>query len=49
MEIIMFKFNVEGLLEVLPKAGQGWLGVFTVTIVIIAAVWLLDKLTRTDS
>lgn len=38
--------NFELFLEVLPKAGIGWLGIFVVTIIIIALLWLLDFATR---
>ncbi len=34
--------SFETLLQVLPKAGMGWLGVFVVTVVIILAVELLN-------
>ena len=37
--------NIQNLLEVLPKAGMGWGGVFVVTIVIVLAVELLDRFT----
>ncbi len=36
-------FNLQGLMEVLPKAGMGWGGVFVVTIVIVFAVELLNR------
>lgn len=36
-------FNLQGLMEVLPKAGMGWGGVFVVTIVIVFAVELLKR------
>lgn len=35
-------FDIATLLQVLPKAGMGWLGVFVVTVVIILAVELLN-------
>lgn len=38
------KLNVQAMLEAFPKAMIGWGGVFIVTIVIIAAVWVLNKL-----
>lgn len=38
-------FNLQGLMEVLPKAGMGWGGVFVVTIVIVLAVELLNRFT----
>ena len=36
-------FNLQGLMEVLPKADMGWGGVFVVTIVIVFAVELLNR------
>lgn len=33
--------NLTLFMQVLPKAGLGWLGVFAVTIIIVAAVELL--------
>ena len=33
-------------LEVLPKIGIGWLGIFIVTLIIIALLWLLEIVTR---
>ncbi len=36
--------DFESMADVLPKAGYGWLGVFVVTLVIIGAVYLLNKL-----
>ena len=36
----------ELLLEVLPKAGIGWLGIFIVTIIIIALLWALEAVTK---
>lgn len=38
-------FNVDGLLAVLPKAGQGWLGVFIVTVAVILCIWILNAVT----
>ena len=38
-----FGFYLENMMEALPKAMIGWLGVFVVTAVIIASVWLLNK------
>ena len=35
--------NLTLFMQVLPKAGLGWLGVFAVTIIIVAAVELLEK------
>ena len=40
--------NFQTLLEVLPKAGMGWGGVFVVTVVIILAVELLNYFTGRD-
>ena len=37
--------NFESMTDILPKAGYGWLGVFVVTAVIVAVVYLLNKLT----
>ncbi len=37
-------FDLESMTDVLPKAGYGWLGVFVVTVVLIGAVYLLNKL-----
>jgi len=34
--------NLESMTDILPKAGYGWLGVFIVTAVIVAAVYLLN-------
>ncbi len=34
----------ESLTDILPKAGYGWLGVFVVTVVLVAAVYLLNAL-----
>ena len=33
-------------LEVLPKIGVGWLGIFIVTLIIIGLLWLLEKATQ---
>lgn len=38
-----FGFYWNNLLEALPKAMIGWLGVFVVTAVIILSVWLLNR------
>ena len=38
--------RLELLLELLPKIGFGWLGIFIVTIIIIALLWLLEKVTQ---
>jgi len=37
--------NLELFLQVLPKAGLGWLGVFIVTLLIIVVVELLERFT----
>ena len=41
-----FAARLQLLLEVLPKIGFGWLGIFIVTIIIIALLWLLEKVTQ---
>ena len=38
--------EMQGMAQVLPKAGLGWLGVFAVTIIIVAAVELLEHFTN---
>ena len=38
--------NLTLFMQVLPKAGLGWLGVFAVTIIIVAAVELLEHFTN---
>lgn len=38
--------NVTLFMQVVPKAGLGWLGVFTVTLIIVAAVELLEHFTN---
>ena len=38
-------FNTTALIKVLPTAFEGWLQVFAVTILIIAATYLLNKFT----
>ena len=40
------KMNLTLFMQVLPKAGLGWLGVFAVTIIIVAAVELLEHFTN---
>ena len=37
--------NTALFLQVLPKAGLGWLGVFVVTLIIVVAVELLEYFT----
>jgi hypothetical protein len=37
--------DFQGLLEILPTAGKGWLGVFVVTAIIILAVYGLNLAT----
>ena len=41
--------NLTLFMQVLPKAGLGWLGVFAVTIIIVAAVELLEHFTNRKS
>lgn len=41
----MIAFCPDRMIAVLPILGMGMLGVFTVTGFLIAAVWLLNKLT----
>ena len=41
-------FDVDAMTAVLPKAGYGWLGVFIVTAVIVAAVYLLNRFGSND-
>jgi len=38
--------RLELLLELLPKIVFGWLGIFIVTIIIIALLWVLEKVTQ---
>lgn len=38
-------FNVAAMVAAIPDALIGWLGVFAVTLVIIAVTWMLDTLT----
>lgn len=38
--------NFQGLLEVIPFALKGWAGVFAVTIVIVAVVAILNKVSK---
>ena len=38
--------NLTLFMQVLPKACLGWLGVFAVTIIIVAAVELLEHFTN---
>lgn len=40
------KIDVQGLLETLPYMGKGMLGIFIVTIAIILAVVVLNKVTQ---
>ena len=42
----MFAFRPDLMSEVIPIMGYGMLGIFLVTLIIIAAVGLLNKLTR---
>ena len=41
----MTMFHVDAFLGMLPLAGQGCLGVFAVTLIIVAAVEILEHLT----
>ena len=43
---MQFKIDVQAMLETVPAALTGWAGVFVVTIVIIAAICLLNKVTE---
>ncbi len=38
--------RIDLLLKYLPKIGFGWLGVFIVTIIIVALIWVLQKVTQ---
>lgn len=38
-------FNTTALLNVLPRATEAWLDVFAVTIIIIAATYIMNKFT----
>lgn len=40
-----FSINVPAMVEAFPNAMIGWAGVFVVTAVIIASVWVLNKVT----
>lgn len=42
---MFLKFNVDAFLAILPQALLGWAGVFLVTIVVIFAIWLLNRVT----
>ncbi len=37
------KFDPQTLKETLPIMGKGMIGIFTVTLVIILTIWLLNK------
>ena len=39
-------FDVQGMVEIFPKAMLGWAGVFVVTIVIIGVTVILNKATN---
>ena len=41
-----FSFNPAAMLAAFPDAMTGWAGVFVVTLVIIASVWVLNKVTN---
>lgn len=38
--------DINAFLQVLPSAGTGWLGVFVVTLLIMAAVELLERFVK---
>ena len=38
-----FKFDPQTLKETLPIMRKGMIGIFTVTLVIICTIWLLNK------
>lgn len=38
--------DINAFLQVLPLAGTGWLGVFVVTLLIVAAVELLERFVK---
>lgn len=42
---MFLKFNVDAFLAILPQALLGWAGVFIVTIVVIFAIWVLNRVT----
>ena len=42
-------FNMATFLPVLAKALQGWMGVFVVTLILIALVYLFNQLFSNDS
>ena len=42
-------FNMDTLLPVLGKALQGWMGVFVVTLILIALVYLFNQLFSNNS
>ena len=42
-------FNMDTFLPVLAKALQGWMGVFVVTLILIALVYLFNQLFSNDS
>ena len=39
------ELNFQALMNVLPKAGSGWISVFVVILVIVLVVAILNKLT----
>ncbi len=39
------RMNISAFLSVLPYVVEGMLGIFAVTIIIIACIWLLNKVT----
>ncbi|MGN0803445.1 MAG: hypothetical protein ACI4MF_12700 [Candidatus Faecivicinus sp.] len=40
-----FEINFPAMVATIPDAMIGWAGVFAVTLVIIACVWVLNKVT----
>lgn len=42
---MFLKFDVDAFLAILPQALLGWAGVFLVTIVVIFAIWVLNRVT----
>ncbi len=41
-----FQWNVDGMLDTLPMMGKGMLGIFLVTLLIVASVAILNKATN---
>ncbi len=38
-------FDVKAMLDTLPLMGKGMLGIFIVTAIIVASIWVLNKVT----